>query len=322
MRRLEGQRVLVTGAAGFIGANLVRTLVDRGVEVHAAIRPTSNPWRLEGTLAQLKGIHRVDLVNRSDTHRVVQAARPTVIFHGAAPSGHPTGVAPSASFFVETLLGTVHLLEAASDGGVGRFVHLGSLLEYGPRRRALREQDRLDPVTTRGAAKAATTLLCRQWARSSGLPLVVLRLFSVYGYWEGGGRLIPRAILAGLRGESLPLTVPGFRRDLVFVEDVVDACERAAEAPLPPGEIVNIGTGRQSTNEAVIRVLQTVSGLKIRVRPGDYPTRAVDATHSMASISRARRLLGWRPRHDLRRGLAKTVDWFRTHHERYPVPGG
>ena len=318
--RLEGQRVLVTGAAGFIGANLVRALVEARSEVHALIRPTSDLWRLRDVLPCLSGLHSVDMRCREDLLTTVRGVSPAVIFHGAAPPGHPSGVTHEASFIRDTVVSTVHVLEAAADSNVSRVIHLGSSLEYGPRRKALSETDRLDPTTTRGVAKAAATLLCRQWARSHRTLVVVLRLFSVYGPWEGATRLVPTAILAALDGCPLALTPPGFRHDFIFVEDVVEACARAVGVSLSPGTILNIGSGRQWTNEAVIRILQTVSGIPICVRPGSHPPRPLDTHHWVAEISRARRQLGWKPRYTLARGLQKTMEWFRAHRSVYPRP--
>jgi nucleoside-diphosphate-sugar epimerase len=216
------------------------------------------------------------------------------------------------------VLGTANLLEAVSTIPLERLVHLGSSLEYGPRDRPLLESDRLEPRTFRGAAKAAATLLCQQFARSDHCSVVVLRAFSVYGPWEAGTRLVPTAILAALRHHDMNLTGPGHRRDLVFVQDVVEACLLAVQAEPIAGEIINVGSGRQWANEEIVAQVQAISGQRIRVQAGNYPPSPSDTGYCVADIEKAKRLLGWKPRHTLQSGLEETVTWFRRHLDLYP----
>jgi nucleoside-diphosphate-sugar epimerase len=190
-------------------------------------------------------------------------------------------------------------------------------MEYGHKDHALTEKDLQDPVTFYAATKAAATLLCRQYARANRRPVVILRLFSIYGYWEAHHRLIPSAILASMGGGELSLTGAGLRRDLVFVEDVVEACLKAALADIRAGEIINIGSGCQWTNEQVVSMIGELAGRPLRVRTGEFPARASDTTHWVADIGHAQQRLHWQPRIMLREGLGKTMAWFRDHQPIY-----
>jgi nucleoside-diphosphate-sugar epimerase len=145
----------------------------------------------------------------------------------------------------------------------------------------------------------------------------MLRLFSVYGYWEASTRLIPAAIMAALRNREIALTPPGYQRDLIFVEDVVEACLLAVEAEKAVGEILNVGSGEQWSNEQVVEMVQAVCGRRFGVRVGAYPARPSDTTHWVADNRKAQELLGWKPRHMLRSGLEKTIAWFRLHRAAY-----
>jgi nucleoside-diphosphate-sugar epimerase len=208
------------------------------------------------------------------------------------------------------VLGTSNLLEAIGSLAYRRFVHVGSSLEYGPRARPLTETDALRPTTFRGVTKAAAALLCQQAAVSDERPIVVVRPFSVYGYWERG-RLVPTAILSALRGRPMSLTTPGYRRDLVFVEDVVEACLRAGEADDIVGETINVGSGEQWSNEEVVEAVQALSGTRIPLSIGAHAASCSDTGHWVADIRRAKELLGWEPEHTLTQGLEKTIAWFR-----------
>ncbi len=236
--------------------------------------------------------------------------RADVVFHAAAArAGHPTTPAERAAALDDTVNGTAALCEAMATAGSGRIVALGSSLEYGPADVPLDEGRMLAPSTFRGATKACATILCRQIAGEAGVPVVVLRPFSVYGPWESPSRFVPTVMRALQTGRDLPLTGPGIRHDFVFVADVVAACLLAAAAPGVNGEVINVGSGRQWANEELVEMAERVAGLKARITVGAYPDCPVDTGHWVADIDKARRLLGWTPEHPLERGLAETWRW-------------
>jgi nucleoside-diphosphate-sugar epimerase len=306
---LRGRRVLVTGGAGFLGANLTRELVRRGAVVSVLVRPSTDLRRIGDLLPELT-LQQADIVDRAALQRTVRRLRPEILFHLAARGGDPVQ-RESWDAYAVNVLGTAHLLEAVAPLDFDRLVHLGTSMEYGPRRRPLREEDRLAPTTLRGASKVAATLLCQQFARAHGRPVVVLRPFPVYGYWEPPTRLIPTAIRAALYEQEMALTPPGYRRDLIFVEDVVDACLRAATAGRLAGQVINVGTGQEWTNEAVVELVEALVGRRIHRRLGAHPPRAWDTTCWAADIRKAERLLGWVPQHTLASGLEKSIAWWR-----------
>lgn len=319
MRELRGARVLVTGAGGFIGANLARELADRGAGVHAVVRPGGDPWRIadiDGALA----LHRVDLTDRTELDRTVREVAPELVFHLAARGVLP-GRDDVGKILASNVLGTANLLAACEPFPYRRFVHLGGSSEYGPGDAPRSEEDRLDPATPYGAAKAAASIVCRQVAVASRKPILILRPFSVYGRWEAPTRLVPTAIRAALLGLDLDLTPPGCRRDLVFADDVVEACLLALEADTRCGEIVNVGSGVQWANEEVVALIGEVAGRDVRTRVGAYPRRPSDTAHWVADTRKAARLLGWRPRHTLPSGLEKTISWIRRHPAEYGLEG-
>jgi nucleoside-diphosphate-sugar epimerase len=310
-----GRRVLVTGAAGFIGANLVGSLEAAGADVHGVVRPATDRWRLDALNLRVT-IHVGDLVDVAWLSAMACEVRPDVVFHAAAAGGHRPSTAPERlAALSDTITATAALCEALTAAGCGRLVSLGSSLEYGPAPVPLDENRLPAPVTFRGAAKACATILCRQMAEEAGIPAVVLRPFSVYGPWETPSRFVPTVIRALQAGGELPLTRPGIRHDFVFVDDVVAACVRAADAPGVNGEIINIGSGRQWTNEELVEVAERVAGVRARVLPGAYPDRRVDAGHWVAEIGEAKRLLNWAPKYSLERGLTETWRWSSAYRE-------
>jgi nucleoside-diphosphate-sugar epimerase len=311
----QGRAVLVTGIAGFVGANLAAALVARGARVHGLLRPSTNLWRL-GEIEPSLALHDVELTDAPALRAVLCKTRPSVIYHLATQRAARTPERRAATACAN-LLGTLNLLEATLAAGCDGFVHAGSSMEYGAKDHPTQETDTLAPVSFFAATKAASTLLCEQFAREHRLPLVILRLYSVYGYWEGPHRLIPTAMLAALGSGSIALTEAGYRRDLIFVPDVVEACLLAAGAATEPGEILNVGSGQQWSNEQVVDLIDSISGRRLHRRTEVYPPRETDTSFWVADNAKARRVMGWQPRHSLHEGLAKTWTFMKQHRDRY-----
>jgi nucleoside-diphosphate-sugar epimerase len=308
MSGFDGKRILVTGATGMVGANLVRHLLRDGAEVHGLLRSESSLWRIRDVAGDLE-LHEGDLRDAETVRSIVSSARPEIIFHlaTARDAATPRERIQTLRTNVE---GTQNLLEASASLDYERFILTGSSLAAGRHDGPVDEQTPPRPSTFFGATKAAATILAQQFARSGGRRLAVLRLYSVYGYWESGHRLIPTAILAAMDGRAIPLTKPGFRRDLVFVDDVVEALSIAAgPVLLDPGELLHIGTGVQSTNEDTVHAIEEACGRRIAVSGTDYPPRDSDTTNWVCNPAKAERMLGWRARHSLAEGIAKTVQW-------------
>lgn len=303
-----GDRCLVTGAAGFIGSHVARALLEGGAEVHALVRPGTDLGRIAGCRPRLH-VHRADLRDSEAVSTAWEAARPEVVVHAAIFGVHP-GRRGGEEMVATNVLGTHHLLACCRRAGVRRLVVLGGSSEYGRRTAPMKEEDPPEPVSLYGATKAMATLLCQQAARRHGVPVVVLRPFSVYGPGEPRHRLIPTAIRRALDGGPLRLTGPGWRRDFVYVEDVVEAVLRTVALEGHAGEIVNVGSGLQTGNEEVVALVDRLTGGGLEVLAGAYPPHPTDARHWVADVGKAEKVLGWRPRTDLEEGLRRTVAWF------------
>lgn len=305
--RLHGCRVLVTGAAGFVGANLLRILVAAGCEPHGIIRPGSQSWRLTDVVGKVV-LHEADLTDERAFEAVFSQVRPEYVFHLATPRG--SSEAARDEMLRLNVLGAVFLGRLVSKYGTRRLVVAGSSLEYAPSTVALSESSMVAPLTWHGTAKAAATLMFQYAARANALPVVLLRLFHVYGPWESAHRLAPTAIRSALDGAQLPLTEPGIRRDWVFVDDVCAALLLALDRGCN-GAIFNIGTGVETANEALVACVESVTGWQIKMAPGDHDRRITDADHRFADPTLAHDVLGWLPQHDLETGLRHTVAWYK-----------
>jgi dolichol-phosphate mannosyltransferase len=303
---------LITGAAGFVGANLVRRLLADGREVIAQVRPGTDRWRLAEAADRVRFVE-ADLRRRDEAAGLFAGGGVERVFHLAAHGGsswHTDPVAIAESNFN----GTVHLLEAALDAGVRAFVHAGSSSEYGFRDHPPAEDEAPEPNSHYAVAKTAATLWCRHAARTrgKGTRIATLRLYSAYGPWEAPGRLLPTVMLKGLAGELPPLVHPDVARDFVHVDDVTEAFVRAAERDGPePGAVWNVATGRQTTIRDVVAFARAEFGIRQEPAWGTMPDRTWDTTCWVGNPARAARDLGWTPRVAFADGFRGFARWFR-----------
>lgn len=313
----ETKTVLLTGAAGFIGANLSRQLLKEGHEVHAILRETSNLWRIEDIVEEMN-IHKADLSSANAVHAIVEKVNPKLVFHLAAYGGYHMQQ-DKQQIIASNVVGTTNLLNAAKKAKVECFVNTGSSSEYGFKDKPMHETDLAQPVNFYGVSKVFSTLLCSYAWLVEKVPTVTLRLFSVYGYFEEQHRLVPYIINCCLKKQQPKLASPRSVRDFVFIEDVVEAYLLASKKQEAFGEAINIGSGKQ---HSVGDVVETVCSLcKAAIVPlwGAEQPRPTELKNWVADITKAKKVLGWKPKHELREGLLKTIKWHRSGYKKIVV---
>jgi UDP-glucose 4-epimerase len=299
------KRVLITGAAGFVGANLTHRLVAEGHQITAFVRPGSDLWRLNSITAELD-VQSVDLNDADAIPNAVRQAAPDWIFH-LAVHGAYSWQNDSASIVSTNLTGTQRLLETCAKEGFESFVNVGSSSEYGYADHPPKEHELPKPNSYYAFAKAAATMFCRFFAEQNNLPVRTLRLYSAYGPWEDNRRLIPTLIAAAREGKLPPLVDPDVARDYVFVEDVIDALVLAAGKPCTEyGEVLNVGTGIQTTIREIVDVVRSLFQISVEPVWGSMPNRRWDTTSWVADNGKIATSLGWAPKVPLRDGLEIT----------------
>jgi len=310
--------VLVTGAAGFIGSNLVARLLEDGHRVVAV--DDLSTGRLEN-LAPARAPHltgrlqfdHVDVTTPA-FEALVARMRPRTVFHLAAQVDVRVSIEQPLEDARLNVLGTLHVLEAARRHGVQRFVYAASIAGYGdppPELLPIDERVATPPLSPYGASKRAAGDYVLAYGATHGIEGVVLTLANVYGPHQstaGEGGVV--AILVGRMLAGAPCTIYGDgeqTRDFVFIDDVVDAFARAGSAPAAAGERILIGTGVATSVNALYADCAAVTGY---VHPPVHgPARAGEVRHSVVDATRARELLGWQPWTSVADGVRATVDW-------------
>ncbi len=312
MSRAIAEPILVTGASGIVGSNLVHELVKSGYRPHALMRETSSRMRL-APVADRVGIVTSDLLEAEHLREAVGALAPRTVFHLATSIFNPPRLTSAEHLEINTL-GALNLLEALRDMRGCRVVITNSAAIYGGGRR-IPETAPLQPSTVYGATKAAAGLLAQTYARLYWLSLVELRLFTTYGPWERPARLVPDAILSALGGRDLQISGGTQERDFVYSEDASEALMLAGSADVASGSVFNISSGHGMKIADMARTILDLMGNPVELKIGARQMRPDEIMEISGDNSAAASGLGWRPRHDLRAGLEKTIAWYRSNRE-------
>jgi UDP-glucose 4-epimerase len=303
-------RALITGAAGFIGANLVRHLLRAGDEPVAVVRDGPLPWRLRDICDEVS-ICRADLSNPEAVRRAVRQTRPEVIFHLAAHGAY-SWQRDFDEMLAVNVRATEALLEVAREIGA-RLVAAGSSSEYGLKDHAPVETEAVEPNSHYAVTKVCATHLCRLAAETHRQHAVTLRLYSIYGPWEQPGRLMPALVERGLAGQLPPLVAPDTARDFVWVEDACEAFVLAARTELQdPGAVLNVASGVQSTLKSVVDITRELFGIDAEPTWGTMDQRGWDTTVWIGAPAAAGATLGWHAETPLRVGLRRFADWLQS----------
>ncbi len=303
--------VVVTGAAGFVGSTVVRRFLTHGYAVHAIVRPGGSLWRINDIRSLIR-LHPIGLEDPARLRRLMHRIRPWAIVHFATYGSYPKQ--SDVSQMIQTnIVGTVNLLSSLTDVAYRHCIVIGSSSEYGKKRKPMTEDELLEPNNYYAATKAAQTHLSLAFSTSNKKPLVVLRLFNVYGPYEEEGRLVRSVIALALIDKPILLATGKEARDFVHVEDVATACMCILTRKAIVGEIINLGTGKQTTIEELARLIVGLTHSKSEIRKHAYPGRPWDSTHWQADTTKMRRLLRWTPQIPLSAGLRKTIAWYRIH---------
>jgi UDP-glucose 4-epimerase len=311
-------KYLVIGGAGFIGSNIVHRLLESREKVvvyddfSTGRKVNLEPVKKDGNLSVLEK----DIRDRTALKRAMRGCD-FVLHQAALPSVLRSIKDPFATNDIN-VTGTLFVLDAAREVGVQRVVFASSSSVYGENPSLPKVETMMAaPVSPYAVSKLAGEEYCRVFYHVHGLEVVALRYFNVFGPRQDPAShyaaVVPRFVMALQKGRAPVIYGDGKQsRDFTYVDNVVDANLAACVAAKAPGEVVNIACGSRVTIGGLANFISSIMGKEVtakfeKPRPGDV-------RHSLADISKAQELLGYRPRVGIEDGLRLTVDWFARHH--------
>ncbi len=319
------QHVVLTGGAGFIGSHLAEALLRRGVELTIVdnLDAFYSPAWKKANLEEIRcaGDYEfagVDICSMERIREVMARARPEAMIHLAACAGVRRSIEQPLLYERVNVGGTLNLLELCREFGVGTFVFGSSSSVYGATSRTPFSEDQVElrPLSPYAATKLAGEMLCYTYAHLFALPVICLRFFTVYGPRQRPDLVIHKFIALMEAGKPVPIFGDGSSgRDYTYVDDIVAGVLAALEyGPQPatgvPFEVFNLGNSRPVKLAELVELLEHVTGCKALrdqkpLQPGDVPL-------TWADISKASRLLGYRPATRLEEGLKLFLAWYRS----------
>ena len=310
---MAASRYVVTGGAGFIGSHLVEELIRREQDVvvlddfSTGLRQNLAPF--EGSFELVEGT----ITDRTVCARAMEGA--DYVFHQAALGSVPRSVADPHTTHAVNATGTLNVLDAAREAGVRRVVYAASSSAYGDTEELPKHEGMVGrPRSPYAVSKLTGEGYCRAFHASYGLETVALRYFNVFGPRQDPNSqyaaVIPLFATAALTGSQPTIFGDGEQsRDFTFIANIVEANMLACHGPSEAsGEVYNVGAGDRTTINQLWSLIAEAAGAE--VEPRHEAPRPGDVRHSLASLERIERVLGYRPEVDVREGLRRTVEWY------------
>jgi NAD dependent epimerase/dehydratase len=312
---IQGKKVLVTGADGFIGSHLTEMLVAQGAQVRALCLYNSfNDW---GWLENLHCLDRIEILTGDvrDPHLAKAATQNChTVFHLAALIAIPYSYIAPDSYVQTNIIGTLNLLQAARDNQVARFIHTSTSEVYGTARRVpIDETHPLQAQSPYSATKIGADALAYSFFNSFELPVTIARPFNTYGPRQSARAVIPTIISQIAAGKNtIRLGSLHPTRDFSYVEDTCRGFIGLAGCDAAVGETVNIGSNSEISVGDLAGLIMGLMGSRISIEADDVRTRpdASEVEQLVCDNSRIRELTGYTPQVDIREGLSRTIAWF------------
>lgn len=304
--KLEGP-IAVFGAGGFIGANLVRNILQYRTDVFAITSKPFIPWRLDDINPE--NVLHCNITKKDQIDRIFSEHRFKTIFDLAAYGAYSKQSDVELTYETN-FIGLLSILEVSSQYNIKAFVHAGSSSEYGLNAAAPKEDDPLSPNSHYAVTKASAAHMVKFYGTIKEMPVMNLRYYSVYGPYEEPDRLVPVLIEKGMKGTYPPLVQPDISRDFIYIDDAVYATLLCAtKIQNVKGQSVNIASGNKTTIRDIAATVKEIFNIATDPEWGDFPNRKWDLKEWYGNPALAQQLLGWQNETPLKEGLTKTYEW-------------
>ena len=302
------QPILITGANGFIGSNLLKFLSDNNIKTNIIIKRNSNTLRIKEQIKKRKvSIFYANLNNHKKISNIINKIKPKTVFHLATYGSysHQTNHKEIKNVNLDS---SIHLLNECSKFRFEKFINTGSSSEYGYKVKKMKESDILKPDNHYGVFKASFTLFCKVKALNDNLPITTIRPFHVYGSGESNTRLIPTIINHLRQNKSPPLVSPNITRDMIYVLDVIYFYIQVAIKKNIRGEIFNIGSGKKYSIENIFNKIKKIMNSEVTPVWKTIKNRNHDKLIWHADMKKTKDIFNFKRSYSLDNGLKEMIN--------------
>lgn len=316
---MDGAKVLVAGGAGFVGSSVVRELLHNGAEVVVYDN------FLHGTRENLDEIRADirlvvgDVLDEWKLSRAFREFQPQFVFDLVGDTYVPTAYDVPKRFFRINVEGTINILMASKMFDVERVLYVSSTEVYGePVMTPMTEDHPLLPLNTYAVSKMAADRLCFTFQKEHDIPVIIARIYNVYGPRETEPYVIPEIIAQLAKSSVIQLGNADAKRDFTYVTDTAKGLIACLSSDIPNGEPVNIGSGNvYSIRELVAIVAEVMGRVEYEIRIDPRRMRRLDINLFQCDATKLHTATGWQPEVGIHEGLRRTVDWFNAHGKRW-----
>lgn len=284
------EKILITGASGFIGSHVAAHAKAKGFEVYELSHKDT------------------PLQDKAAVEKCLDEVRPDAIFHLATSILMSGKVADPHTLIATNVEGAINLMEAAAKFDVGAFINTGTFAEYGPKGHPVKEDELCTPLEIYAMSKLASTVYAQGLAKRTGFPAITLRLFTPYGSRMREKSLVMNVLSSIKNNKPIMLTQPSVARDFIYVGDVaevyIEAIEKAEEKK---GEVFNVGSGEKTSLQELVDAAAFSAGIEAHPRWGAIPVQSYDSDLWQADMEKTFSHFAWRPRTPLEEGIRKTL---------------
>jgi len=325
---LKGKKVLVTGAAGFIGSHLTEELIKKEAQVRVFVR-----YKSDGGIGNLEEfpeeilekieIIRGDLKNSDSVNRAVEGTE--VIFHLGAMISIPYSYVDPRDFVETNVIGTLNVLKAAQKNKVKKIIITSTSETYGTAIYSpIDEQHHMQAQSPYSATKISADKLSESFFRTYNLPIIIIRPFNTYGPRQSRRAVIPTIIYQALNSDVINLGSLSPKRDFTFVKDIVEGFIKTAESENIIGETINICSDETASVKEIVKKVEKIMGEKLTILRDENKVRpeTSEVFLLIGNNEKAKKLLGWEPKTSLEDGLKETIDYIKDNLNKYASERG
>jgi CDP-glucose 4,6-dehydratase len=303
----KGKNILITGINGFVGSHLSHALKENG----------ANVWGISHSLKK-RNIIKANIIDYTVIDNIIKKKKIDICFHLAAESLVESGQEDPYHTFKINILGTLNILESARKNNLERVIIASTAHVYGDNPLPYKEEYAPKPSRPYETSKTSIDLIAQSYADTFNLPVLIPRFSNIYGPGDlNFNRLIPKTIKSILENDNPKMWGGGAIRDYVFIEDAINGYLKLANLPissLEKNRIFNFGTGNRMSVRQVMDAVIQASGKNAKIEKIE-DSRALEIKKQYVSSAKARRILHWRPKVSMEKGLIKTIVWYEKYFE-------